>query len=124
MIALIFEILALAYAIRCVTIGSKWEVQPVKILIDDRPYAPNPAQEGRKVVLIARKYGKNGNIKKAAAWETTGGVHTAALIEQLSRETATSRVEITIATTGDGCRPGDYCKSEEIFCSRIGGMLA
>lgn len=92
-------------------------------IIDDRPYAPDPAKEGQKIFLIARKFGTNGNLKKTVIFETTGGEHTAALMEQLSRETAHSRVEISATADSGECRPGDYCKNETEFIKCIKKMM-
>lgn len=123
-IALILEISAIAYCIWCVTIGSAWEVQPVEIFIDDRPYTPDPAKEGQQLWITAEKIGKNGNVKKRVMWETTGGELTAELIEGLKQSTACSRVRITIASYGDGVyRPSDYCKNGEDFARRVYKMM-
>ena len=85
------EILAIAYFVWCVTIGSTCEVYPVEIFIDDRPYATDPAKEGQQLWITAEKIGKNGNVKKRVMWETTGGELTAGLIEGLKQSTAYSR---------------------------------
>lgn len=92
-------------------------------VIDDRPYTPNPTQEGRKIFLIARKFGTNGNLKKTVIFETIGGEHTVALMEQLSREAAHSRVEISVTADSGECRPGDYCKNETDFIKCIKKMM-
>lgn len=123
-IALILEISAIAYFIWCVTIGSTWEVQPVEIFIDDRPYAPDPSKEWQQLLITAEKIGKNGNVKKRVMWETTGGELTAGLIEGLKQSTAYSRVRITISSYGDGVyRPSDYCKNSEDFARRVYKMM-
>lgn len=122
--ALIIEIFMIAYAIRCVTIGSTWEVHPVEIIIDDRPYAPDPAREGQQLWITAEKIGKNGNVKKRVIWETAGGELTAGLIEGLKQSTACSCVRITIAAYCDGgYRPSDYCKNGEDFARRVYKMM-
>lgn len=93
-------------------------------IIDDRPYAPDPAKEGQQLWITAEKIGKNGNVKKRVMWETTGGELTAELIEGLSKSTAYSRVRITIASYGDGVyRTSDYCKNSEDFVRRVYKMM-
>lgn len=93
-------------------------------IIDDRPYAPDPAKEGQQLWITAEKIGKNGNVKKRVMCETTGGELTAELIEGLSKSTAYSRVRITIASYGDGVyRPSDYCKNSEDFARRVYKMM-
>lgn len=62
--ALIIENFYDCIAIRCVTIGSTWEVQPVEIFIDDRPYAPDPAKEGQQLWITAEKNRKKRKRKE------------------------------------------------------------
>ena len=122
--ALIIEIFMIAYAIRCVTIGSTWEVHPVEIIIDDRPYVPDPAKEGQQLWITAEKIGKNGNVKKRVMWETTGGELTAELIEGLKQSTAYSRVRITIAAYCDGgYRASELCFRWGDFLQRVHKMM-
>lgn len=92
-------------------------------VIDDIAYTPDPEKEGQKIFLIARKFGANGNLKKTAIFETTGGEHTAGLIERLNCEVVHSRVEISVTADGNEYRPGDYCKSETDFVQRVRKMM-
>lgn len=124
-VVFIFEIFAIAYCSRCVILGSTWEVHPVKIIIDDRPYTPNPKNEGQRLWITAEKIGKNGNVKKRVIWETTGGSFTARLLEGLRQSAAyNGRVVIKIAAYCDEkYRARDYCKSGEDFSQRVYKMM-
>ena len=93
-------------------------------IIDDRPYAPDPAKEGQQLWITAEKIGKNGNVKKRVMWETTGGELTAGLIEGLKQSTACSRVRITIAAYCDGWyRPSELCFRWCDFLKRVHKMM-
>lgn len=93
-------------------------------MIDDRPYAPDPAKEGQQLWITAEKIGKNGNVKKRVMWETTGGELTAELVEGLSRTTAYSRVRIMIAAYCDGgYRPSELCFRWGDFLQRVHKMM-
>lgn len=65
-------------------------------IIDDRPYTPDPGEPDNTICIVAEKRGKNGNVKKAAALKTVGGVHTEEQIARLLRETDGSCVTISI----------------------------
>ena len=67
-------------------------------IIDDRPYTPDPGEPDNTICIVAEKRGKNGNVKKAAALKTVGGVHTEELIERQLRENEGSCVTISIVS--------------------------
>lgn len=51
-------------------------------IIDDRLHI-NPGTPGLSVCITAKKIGKNGNIKKGIALQTTGGPDAERLVESL-----------------------------------------
>ena len=56
------------------------------MIIDDRPYIPDPGELGNIIYVTAQKRGKNGNVKKRIALRIFGGTHTVEMIERLRRE--------------------------------------
>ena len=46
------------------------------MIIDDRPYIPDPGELGNIIYVTAQKRGKNGNVKKRIALRIFGGTHT------------------------------------------------
>lgn len=84
-------------------------------IINDRPHI-NPAAN-IPLYIRAKKRSKNGNQKKIIAWKTTGGSHTAEIVDRMQKETAWSRVEIEIAAEVDG---GEIVvESENEFIKRV-----
>ncbi len=67
------------------------------MIIDDRPYIPDPGELGNTIYVTAQKRGKNGNVKKIIALRTVGGIHTVEMIKRLRLETDDSCVTISIA---------------------------
>lgn len=86
-------------------------------IIDDRPFTPDPSKPDNTIYITAQKRGKNGNVKKMIALRTTGGSHTAEIVDRMQQETAGSRVEIEIAAEVDG---GEIIvESEKEFIKRV-----
>ena len=52
------------------------------MIIDDRPYIPDPGELGNIIYVTAQKRGKNGNVKKRIALRIFGGTHTVEMIER------------------------------------------
>lgn len=67
------------------------------MIIDDRPYIPDPGELGNIIYVTAQKRGKNGNVKKRIALRIFGMTHTVEMIERLRRETDGSCITISIA---------------------------
>lgn len=67
------------------------------MIIDDKPYIPDPGEIGNTIYVTAQKRGKNGNVKKIIALKAVGGTYTVEMIERLRLETDGSCVTISIA---------------------------
>ena len=82
----------------------------MRYIIDDRPYAPDPAKEGQQLWITAEKIGKNGNIKKQISWQTIGGPDAERLVESLL---SVQHIEIAVTAAPE---PGvKMAKSEKEF---------
>lgn len=78
-------------------------------IIDDRLHI-NPGTPGMSVCITAKKIGKNGNIKKCIAWQTTGGSDAERLVEDLL---SVQHIEIAVTAAPE---PGvKMAKSEKEF---------
>lgn len=78
-------------------------------IIDDRLHI-NPGTPGLSVCITAKKIGKNGNIKKYIAWQTTGGPDAERLVESLL---SVQHIEIAVTAAPE---PGvRMAKSEKEF---------
>lgn len=78
-------------------------------IIDDRLHI-NPGTPGLSVCITAKKIGKNGNIKKQIAWQTTGGPNAERLVEYLL---SVQYIEIAVTAASE---PGvKIVKSEKEF---------
>lgn len=85
-------------------------------IIDDRLHI-NPGTPGMSVCITAKKIGKNGNIKKCIAWQTTGGLDAERLVESLL---SVQHIEIAVTAAPE---PGvRIAKSEKEFKKAVKNM--
>lgn len=85
-------------------------------IIDDRLHI-NPGTPGLSICITAKKIGKNGNIKKCIAWQTTGGPDAERLVESLL---SVQHIEIAVTVAPE---PGvKMAKSEKEFKKAVKNM--